>query len=182
MLHQCCDSMQNAWAQLSPSLSGSKTLNPVTQLHTYNFMRWVKLKPLFFFEWSGKSTLKRAENESKKHSWYLEVNLEALRCHTSLRSVPELACAFTYVLWDLDEGEGVLSSLSRQDPGAEGRGHGSQTGGGHNFSLKEGIKAETERITHWHLVVAQARKQISTDVKPLCSRFQNADFWSWTLK
>lgn len=43
----------------------------------------------------------------------------------------------TYVLWDLDEGEGVLGGLSRQGPDAEGRWDGGQTGGRHNFSLKE---------------------------------------------
>lgn len=41
----------------------------------------------------------------------------------------------TYVLWHLDEAEGILCSLCWQVPGAEGRGHGSQTGGRHNFSL-----------------------------------------------
>lgn len=43
----------------------------------------------------------------------------------------------TYVLWDLDEGEGVLRGLCWQGPGAEGGRHGSQTGARHNFSLRK---------------------------------------------
>lgn len=43
----------------------------------------------------------------------------------------------TYVLWDLDEGEGVLGGLCWQGPDAEGRGDGGQTSGRHNFSLRE---------------------------------------------
>lgn len=42
----------------------------------------------------------------------------------------------TYVLRDLDEGEGVLGGLGWQGPGAEGRRDGGQTGGRHNFSLR----------------------------------------------
>lgn len=50
----------------------------------------------------------------------------------------------TYVLWDLDEGEGILGGLCWQVPGAEGRGDGSQTGGRHNFSLRRGKKERNQ--------------------------------------
>lgn len=47
-------------------------------------------------------------------------------------------CVSTYVLWDLDVGEGVLGGLGRQSPGAEGGRDDGQTGGRHHFSLKGG--------------------------------------------
>lgn len=62
------------------------------------------------------------------------VNFEA--SSQALSAAPRLARC-TYVLWDLDEGEGVLGGLSRQGPDAEGRWDGGQTGGRHNFSLME---------------------------------------------
>lgn len=46
----------------------------------------------------------------------------------------------TYVLWDLDVGEGVLGGLCWQGPDAEGGGDDGQAGGGHHFSLRTGEK------------------------------------------
>lgn len=57
----------------------------------------------------------------------------------------------TYVLWDLDEAEGILCGLCWQGPGAEGRGYGSQTGGRHHFSLRDDEQKTEIRpaITHF---------------------------------
>lgn len=46
----------------------------------------------------------------------------------------------TYVLGDLDIGEGVLAGLGRQGPDAEGRGEDGQAGGRDHFSLRTGAK------------------------------------------
>lgn len=83
-----------------------------------------------------KSQLSKAGRKWDWRSRYRKVNFEAFSCDTYLHSH---ACAHprTYVLWDLDEGEGILGGLCWQGPGAEGRGDGSQTSGRHNFSLRE---------------------------------------------
>lgn len=72
---------------------------------------------------------KLAENESEK----LIVKLSA--AHTY--HIHVCACSCTYVLWNLDEGKSILGGLCWQGPGAEGRGHGSQTSRRHDFSLRE---------------------------------------------
>ena len=48
----------------------------------------------------------------------------------------------TYVLRDLDVGEGVLGGLRGQGPDAEGGGDGGQAGGRHHFSLVGRKKTE----------------------------------------
>jgi len=69
-------------------------------------------------------------------SWQ-QMKARKLISQSKFRSL-QLRHISTYVLWDLDVGEGVLGGLRWQGPGAEGRGHGSQTSGRHNFSLMEG--------------------------------------------
>lgn len=51
----------------------------------------------------------------------------------------------TYVLWDLDEGEGVFGGLGWQGPGAEGWRDDGQTGGRHNFSLRNHAQTNGQR-------------------------------------
>lgn len=81
----------------------------------------------------------RLSNAGRKWDWrsrYLKVNFEAFGCDTYL-GLGVRARLFTYVLGDLDEGEGILGGLCWQGPGAEGRGDGGQTGGGDDFSLNQ---------------------------------------------
>lgn len=54
-------------------------------------------------------------------------------------------CSSTYVLWDLDVGEGVLGGLRWQGPDAIGGGDGGQAGGRHHFSLNAEEKRRKEQ-------------------------------------
>lgn len=60
-------------------------------------------------------------------------------------SEPGAGGGSTYVLGDLDVGEGVLGGLRWQRPDAEGGGDGGQAGGGHHFSLREEEKRRKEQ-------------------------------------
>lgn len=78
---------------------------------------------------------KLAENETEE----VDIAKLILKLSAATHIFTPHACARprTYVLWDLDEGKGILGGLCWQGPGAEGRGDGSQTSGRHNFSLRE---------------------------------------------
>lgn len=106
-----------------------KKSRPVSQLQTNLFMWNMKLRHF--------SCLARKDN-FQKLALNQPVEADRSKLIRKLLAAEHISARLgTYVLWDLDEGEGILGGLGWQGPGAEGRRHGGQTGGWHDFSLKE---------------------------------------------